>query len=196
MLAPSSLLEASRASRASDPPPTSNRKIKPSNILTSVRASCRVLQNPFLANVTILAEYRATAISMSSGTVASRVRRPISSRAPHTISTTHPRMGPSPVAAKFRFSQSVPHPRNRETETYDCLPTEIPGLRERGSARSPSRRGSPRLRRRSRPSNYLLTRCRGIGAHSSGFAPAHQAPPGITELLPVPLPQFFGVVRG
>src|SRR2546425_334859 len=85
---PPCLPEPSRESRASDPPPTSNRKIKPSSMLTSVRASCIVPQNPFLANVTILVEYKATAISTRSGTVASRVTRPINSRVPHTISTT------------------------------------------------------------------------------------------------------------
>ena len=42
-----------RASRDSVPPPTSSRKIRPSSILTSVRASCNVLQSPFFASVTI-----------------------------------------------------------------------------------------------------------------------------------------------
>jgi len=82
-----SLLEVSQASRAKVPPPTSERKIKPSSILTSVRASCSVPQKPFLANKRILVEYKATAISMRSGRVASRVRNPSKSRVPHTIST-------------------------------------------------------------------------------------------------------------
>src|SRR6267378_1562903 len=60
--------------------------MRPSSMLTSVRASCNVPQNPFFANVTILVEYKAPAISMSSGTVASRVTRPINNREPQTIS--------------------------------------------------------------------------------------------------------------
>jgi len=43
------------------------------------------MQNPFFANVTILVEYMATAISMRSGTVASLVARPINSREPLMI---------------------------------------------------------------------------------------------------------------
>jgi pyruvate-ferredoxin/flavodoxin oxidoreductase len=40
------------------------------------------LENPFFASVMILVEYRATEISMSSGTVAGRVIRPINNREP------------------------------------------------------------------------------------------------------------------
>src|SRR5580658_2722439 len=76
------------ASSDKEPPPTSTRKRRASSMLTSVRASCKVPQNPFLANATILVEYKATTISMRSGTVASRVRKPINNRVPHTISTT------------------------------------------------------------------------------------------------------------
>src|SRR5882724_12192799 len=42
------------ASRDHAPPPISSRKIRPSSMLTSVRASWSVLQNPFFANTTIL----------------------------------------------------------------------------------------------------------------------------------------------
>ncbi len=76
------------ASSDKEPPPTRTRNNRPSSMLTSVRASCKVPQNPFLANPTILVEHKATAMSMRSGTVASRVRKPISNRVPHTISTT------------------------------------------------------------------------------------------------------------
>jgi len=37
-------------------------------MLTSVRASCSVPQNPLFVNVTILVEYKATQMSMSRGT--------------------------------------------------------------------------------------------------------------------------------
>ena len=53
-------------------------------MLTSARASCKVLQNPFLAKVTILVEYSATTISIRRGTAESRVRRPINNKARHT----------------------------------------------------------------------------------------------------------------
>src|SRR5208282_353230 len=76
------------ASSDTEPPPTRTRNNRASSMLTSVRASCKVPQNPFLVNPRILVEYKATAISMRSGTVASRVRKPINNRVPHTISTT------------------------------------------------------------------------------------------------------------
>ena len=41
-------------------------------MLTSMRASCNVSQNPLFVNVTIFVEYRATEISMSNGTVGCR----------------------------------------------------------------------------------------------------------------------------
>ena len=52
----STFLEENVASSASEPPPTIKRKIRPSSILTSVRASCSVFQSPFLGNVTIFVE--------------------------------------------------------------------------------------------------------------------------------------------
>jgi hypothetical protein len=96
--------------------------MRPSNILTSVRASCSVPQNPFFANVTILVEYRATEISIRSGTVASRVTRPINSREPQTISTT-------PTNSAMTCGQGMPiftkRPIPRESGNKNfCIPSE------------------------------------------------------------------------
>jgi len=52
-------LPCSAPSRARVPPPTISRKIRPSSMLTSVRASFSVPQNPFFMNVTIVVEYKA-----------------------------------------------------------------------------------------------------------------------------------------
>src|SRR5216684_4401598 len=57
-------------------------------MLTSVRASCSVPQKPFFMNVTILVEYKATQMSRSRGTQASRVKRPTKRSAPQMISVT------------------------------------------------------------------------------------------------------------
>src|ERR1700722_2289854 len=96
--------------------------MRPNNMLTSVRASCNVLQSPFFANVTILVEYKATQMSIKSGTDAKRVRNPTNSNVPHTISTT-------PTNVAITCGHGIPIFTKRPTPNESgnrnfCMPSE------------------------------------------------------------------------
>ena len=71
-----------------EPPPTMRRKVAPSSIDQSVRASCAMAQNPLLKSIGSLVVAMATSMSMMSGTVASRVARPRRMSRPQPISKT------------------------------------------------------------------------------------------------------------
>jgi len=141
-------LSANHPSRDHVPTPTSSRKMRPSNMLTSVRALCSVPHNPFFANVTILVEYMATAISMRSGTVADRVTTPINSRELQTISTT-PTNGAMTCGEGMPIFTKRPTPRESGSKNF-CMPSERKTQPTRTRiSRSPSMCDPPKMHLRS-----------------------------------------------
>src|SRR5204862_2556404 len=93
-------LDANFASSEYAPAPTNRRKIDPSSMAKSMRASCAMLQKPYKGNLLRLnrqkpwpkrigsfVETSATQISMISGIAANRVNRPKMISKPQTIST-------------------------------------------------------------------------------------------------------------
>lgn len=88
----------------------------------SVRASCNVLQSPFLASVTILVEYDATRISMRRGIATSRVSSPINSSVPQTTSTT-PTNGAITCGQGMPVFTKQPTPSDSGNRNF-CMPSE------------------------------------------------------------------------
>ena len=76
-------------------------------MLTSVRASCSVAQNPNFAAGSFV-EHRATEITPTRGTAAIRVNKPTSTKLPHRISTV-------PTKGAMACGQGIPIFRNRPT---------------------------------------------------------------------------------
>jgi len=139
-----------------EPLPTTARKKRPSNMLTSVRASCRVPQKPDFANVTIFVEYKVTVITHKSGIGAKRVNKPASTRLPQMISTV-PTREPSHRPGNSDFHETSHTQGCPETKISEFLRTGKPSPRECGRVRwLLPLAGWPSLNRNKGPGNSPL----------------------------------------
>jgi len=86
------------------------RKIRPSNMQKSVRASCIDAQTPDFESMGIFVVAMATIMSISSGIETSRVSNPTISDAPQASSTT-PTNGPKNCGAGMPILANLPTPR-------------------------------------------------------------------------------------